>query len=129
MAKNRTCVICNTKYDYCPTCSGDKDKPSWYASFHEENCNNIYDACVGFRDGILTKTEAEEKLNDCNLSNMENFRNSAKEMIKKILTKETIKVEPVVIEELKLETKENNVEADIDIKEPAKMVSKFNKRK
>lgn len=42
MAKaNRTCFICGNGYHYCPTCSEDRDKPSWYNMFCSEECKDI----------------------------------------------------------------------------------------
>ena len=42
MAKeNRTCFLCGNGYHYCPNCSADRDKPSWYNMFCSEECHEI----------------------------------------------------------------------------------------
>ena len=41
--RQRTCYLCGDKYEYCPTCTQDKFKPTWMVEFHSENCKNIFD--------------------------------------------------------------------------------------
>ena len=73
MAKtNRVCLTCNTKYSYCPNCN--KKDPSWMAEFHSESCKNIFDICTRFNMNLLTKAEAKDALQSCDLSNKDNFK-------------------------------------------------------
>jgi hypothetical protein len=44
------------------------------AEFHEENCKNIFQICTQFNVGLLTKEQAQEALNACDLSNKENLK-------------------------------------------------------
>ena len=69
--KNRKCATCGTKYSHCPNC--DRNAPYWMANFHEENCKNIFQICTQYNVGLLTKEQAKEALNACDLSNKENF--------------------------------------------------------
>ena len=72
--KTRECYLCGKIYQYCPTCSQDRMKPSWMAEFHEENCKNIFDICTKFNLGMITKKEAQQALSVCNLSDKANFK-------------------------------------------------------
>lgn len=72
--RNRECYLCGRDYQYCPTCSQDKMKPAWMSEFHSEDCKNIFDICTRFNMGMMSKTEAQESLNSCDLSNKANFK-------------------------------------------------------
>ena len=47
----RTCSVCRNPYSYCPHCSEDKLKPTWYFSFCGENCKDIYDITAKYENG------------------------------------------------------------------------------
>ena len=72
--RNRECYLCGKEYQYCPTCSQDKMKPAWMSEFHSENCKNIFDVCTRFNMKLMSKTEAQDALNACDLSNKANFK-------------------------------------------------------
>lgn len=96
MAKNnRTCIICNRPYHYCPNCGRDSVKPSWYLIFDGEDCHDIYETCVAYRDKVIDKSEAYERISKLDLSELNNFAEATKLQIEEILTckaeKETIK--------------------------------------
>lgn len=75
MAKrDRKCYLCGENYQYCPTCSNDRMKPAWMAEFHSANCKNIFDICTRFNMQLLTKEEAKAALEQCDLTNKENFK-------------------------------------------------------
>ena len=86
MAKrNRECYLCGEKYTYCPTCTQDKMKPSWMAEFHSENCKNIFDICTRFNMGLMSKSEAQDALLECDLTNLKNFKSYVQRDIENIL--------------------------------------------
>ena len=85
MAQKRTCYMCGEKYSYCPTCSEDKSKPAWMATFHDENCKTIFQTCTKYNMKSITKEEAKEVLSQCDLSNKASFRDSVKKDLKVIL--------------------------------------------
>ena len=70
----RECYLCGQEYQYCPTCSQDKMKPAWMSEFHSKNCKNIFDICTRFNMQLMSKAEAQDALNSCDLSNKENFK-------------------------------------------------------
>ena len=88
--KNRECYLCGQDYKYCPTCSQDRMKPAWMAEFHDENCKNIFDICTRFNMGLISKSEAQDELMACNLSNQENFKSYVQHDIENILFEEPV---------------------------------------
>ena len=72
--RQRECYLCGESYEYCPTCSQDKAKPAWMADFHSESCMKIFDICTRYNMGMMSKTESQEALNSCDLTNKANFK-------------------------------------------------------
>lgn len=72
--RNRECYLCGCDYQYCSTCSSYKTSPAWMSEFHSENCKNIFDICTRFNMQLMSKSEAQDALNACDLSNKENFK-------------------------------------------------------
>lgn len=70
--KNRECLTCGIKYSYCPNCN--RQSPAWMTEFHEENCKNIFEICTNFNMKLFSKNEAKAALEQCDLSNKENFK-------------------------------------------------------
>ena len=86
--RTRECYLCGTKYEYCPTCSQDKLKPTWMAEFHNESCKSIFDICTRFNMKLLTKAEAKAALNECDLSNKANFKDCVQRDLAAIFAEE-----------------------------------------
>ena len=74
MAKNRICLICGNKYDYCPTCDRDRLKPSWYTLFCSETCYDINNILSKNTAGKLSIAEANKELNKI-VFNKNNIKN------------------------------------------------------
>ena len=72
--RTRECYLCGETYKYCSSCSQDRMKPAWMSEFHSENCKNIFDICTRFNMELMSKAEAQEALDSCDLSNKENFK-------------------------------------------------------
>lgn len=72
--KSRECYLCGTDYKYCGSCSNDRMKPAWMSEFHSENCKNIFDICTRFNMQLMSKTEAQDALKFCDITNKENFK-------------------------------------------------------
>lgn len=96
--RTRECRVCQSKYEYCPTCSQDKYKPTWMVEFHEENCMKIWDICTRFNMELISKEEAKEAILACDLSKKETFVDFVQKDIANILFEEPA---PVVVEEPK----------------------------
>ena len=65
---NRTCVLCGSKYTYCPTCSDYANYPRWMGLFHDENCKKIFYTVNGYLEKAIPLKEAKEILQKCDLS-------------------------------------------------------------
>ena len=72
--RRRECYLCRETYEYCGSCSQDRTKPSWMSEFHTESCKNIFDICTRYNLGMMSKAEAQDGLNSCDLTNKENFK-------------------------------------------------------
>ena len=70
MAKknNRKCICCSEEYTYCGNCSEDRMKAPWHAIYHNTNCKDIFNAASDYLAGALTKEEAKEQFDKCDLS-------------------------------------------------------------
>jgi hypothetical protein len=89
--RERNCYLCGKDYKYCPTCTQDRMKPSWMAEFHSESCKNIFDICTRYNMGIMTKEDAREALDNCDLSNKANFKSYVQTDLKNIFADESPK--------------------------------------
>ena len=83
--KKRKCFICGNEYRYCPTCSEDADKPTWYFICCSETCNQINTILSQHTAGRITTNEAKSKLIKINMDNIniasEDDRNHIKEIL------------------------------------------------
>ena len=86
--RSRECYLCGTQYKFCGSCTNDRVKPAWMAEFHEENCKNIFDICTRYNLQMLSKEEAQAALNECDLSNKENFKDYVQQDIANIFAEE-----------------------------------------
>ena len=83
---NRICIICGKSYSFCPVCnSEDSGKPSWYFIFDDQNCHDIYETCVAYRDKNITIAEAQKRIKELNVDGLDNFADATKEQIKEIM--------------------------------------------
>ena len=64
----RKCVLCAKEYNYCSTCTKDRNKPLWNKLYDSENCRNIFNALNDYNFNLITKEDAQAKLRGCDLS-------------------------------------------------------------
>ena len=98
--RNRECYLCGRDYQYCPTCSQDRMKPAYMSEFHSENCKNIFDICTRFNMNLMSKSEAQDALNACDLTNKENFKSYVIRDLEVIFAADEISApaeEPIVV--------------------------------
>ena len=110
--RDRKCYLCGEKYKYCPTCSDDRMKPAFMAEFHSENCKNIFEICTRFNMNLMSKSEAQEALVSCDLSNKANFKSYIQRDFENIFAEEPKvkrgkKVEMPIVEHEVVINKEN----------------------
>ena len=90
MKKGRQCLCCGTTYQYCGTCPEDKYEPTTRALYCSDNCCTIFHAATDYGFGLLTKEEAKEALQKCNLSKLDTFKEIVKCDVKGILEEEKV---------------------------------------
>ena len=83
---NRTCIICGKRYSHCNNCQRDAGKPTWYFIFDGQNCHDIYEVCVAYRDKLITQKEAYEKMSTLDTSKIKDFAEVTQGQIKEILS-------------------------------------------
>lgn len=111
----RTCSVCRTGYLYCPRCQEDADKPNWYFAFCSENCLNIYDTLAAYCDGRISDIEAKERIIKLDLSKKDDFGESYKEVIAKVMKAKTpvkkieYKKEGKMLDKISNETKKDDI--------------------
>ena len=132
--KMRTCSVCRNPYSYCPHCSEDKLKPTWYFSFCGENCKDIYDITAKYENGQIDANGAKVKLDKLDLSKLDKFGASYKASIEKI-NSATVVVDVVeeVVETIVETNDEENVETIeelvVETVEEEKMIKKSKRAK
>ena len=114
--KYRICSVCHFNYDFCNHCNKDKDKPLWYFTFCSQNCHDIYEITSSFENGKIDANEAKLQLNNLNLSKLDNFGESYKKSISKIINSASIK-ERVITKDAVVEETEINAIEQVDEKE------------
>lgn len=116
MKGDKICATCRSEYDFCPKCNKDKDKPLWYFTFCSQNCHDIYETTSNFENGKINANDAKLQLDNLNLSKLDNFGESYKKSINKIINsasiKESVVTEDVVVEETEINAGEQVVEKE-----------------
>ena len=86
MAKmNKECYTCSTKYYYCPTCPSTAKKETYYNMFCSERCSKIFKLLSNETFKHITTSECKEQLLGLNVSIDENFKESVKNHIQRVL--------------------------------------------
>ena len=80
----KNCIVCGVEYIYCNNCKEYASKPSWMAIYHDENCRNIMNIATEYMAGNITKGEAKEQLDLCDLKNRKNFKESVARAVDEI---------------------------------------------
>ena len=123
--RSRECYLCGRHYEYCGSCSNDRMKPAWMSEFHSESCKNIFDICTRFNMNLMSKSEAQDALNACDLTNKENFKSYVIRDLENIFKVDEVSVqaeEPIVVN---VEAKIEKVTKDEIIVDVAPVRNKF----
>ena len=103
---NATCSICDSGYYVCNSCKDSIRLQPWKIHCCSADCYKTYQVVRGFSTGVYTKDEFKSKLKNIDLSNLENYREHIKALIKDAL-KEEVVVDDILTEE-KLVVKASN---------------------
>ena len=113
MKGEKICATCRSNYDFCPKCNRDKDKPLWYFTFCSQNCHDIYETTSNFENGNINADEAKMRLDNLNLSKIDNFGESYKKSINKIMSSASVKNDVVVEDIITEENVDDNIEKQV----------------
>ena len=84
--KARKCIVCGKEYEYCNRCSSHANMPTWMALYHDDNCRSIMNIATEYIAGNITKADAKSQLDNCDLTNKKNFKESVVKAIDEICT-------------------------------------------
>ena len=90
---NATCSICGNPYHVCMSCKDSIQLQPWKIHCCSADCYKTYQVVRGFSTGVYTKKEFKSKLKNINLSNLENYREHIKLLIKDALKEDEVIVE------------------------------------
>lgn len=112
---NAICSICGNGYHLCLSCKDKMSLHPWKTFCCSVDCYKTSQVVRGFSTGAYTKSEFKAKLKNIDLSNLDNYKEHIKTLIKDALKEdEIIEVEddsPVV---KKVATEEINVETVVE---------------
>ena len=92
---NATCSICGSGYRVCYSCKDSIQLQPWKIHCCSADCYKVFQVVRGHSTGVYTNDEFKAKLKNIDLSNLENYREHIKTIIKNAL-KEDIVVKPIV---------------------------------
>ena len=85
---NAVCSICGRHYHKCLSCRDSMKLQPWKMFTDTSECYKVFQAVKGFSTGVYTKEEFKSKLNNIDLSDLENYREHIKAIIKDALIEE-----------------------------------------
>lgn len=85
---SRKCMCCNVKYSYCPTCGGDKKKPTYLSTFCSESCKDLWTTLSKVSMDMIDKSKAVEIINSLNLKDTSKYVECVQRDMKKLFEKE-----------------------------------------
>ena len=96
---NATCSICGKGYHLCISCKDAMKLHPWKMHTDSASCYQVFQAVNGYSTSVYTKEEFKSKLKNIDLSNLENYRDHIKALIKDILKEDELVAEAAQDEE------------------------------
>lgn len=87
---NATCSICGRDYHKCLSCSDAMQLRPWQMFTDSASCYQVFQVVKGYSNGVYTKEEFKSKLKNIDLSDLENYREHIKTLIKDVLKEDKI---------------------------------------
>lgn len=82
---NKKCILCGKVYTFCNRCEEFDHLPRWMGIYCSGNCRAIFNILTDYNGGHITKEEAIQKLNDCDLSYRDHFNKFNKGIIDNLM--------------------------------------------
>ena len=92
---NATCSICGNGYHLCLSCKDFMKLNPWKMHTDSASCYQVFQVVKGYNTGVYTKEEFKSKLKNIDLSNLENYRDHIKSLIKDALMENEVVVDMV----------------------------------
>lgn len=119
---NATCCICGKAYHKCLSCKDSMKLQPWKDVTDTSECYKVFQAVKGFSTGVYTKDEFKSRLKNIDLSDLENYRDHIK-----VLIKDALKEDKPIKEESIVETvAEEMVTVEVPVVEKATVSRKRN---
>ena len=96
---NAICSICGNPYHLCLSCKDSMKLHPWKIHCCSPDCYKTFQVVKGYNTGVYTKEEFKSKLKNIDLSNLENYKENIKVLIKDTLKEEKeefVVKEPIV---------------------------------
>lgn len=101
---NATCSICGNGYYVCLSCKDNITLHPYKIHCCSPSHFQVFQVVRGFSTGVYNKDEFKSKLQNIDLSDLDNYREHIKSLIKDALKEdEVIKVETSIVEEITTE--------------------------
>lgn len=98
---NAYCSICGNPYYLCMSCKDKMKLHPWKMYCCSVDCYKVSQVVRGFSTGVYTKDEFKSRLENVDLSNLDNYKEHIKVLIKDALKKdEIIKTEVPITEKV-----------------------------
>lgn len=91
MAKERSCIFCGQKYEYCPHCNNNSE-PAWKFNFDSEKCYSLYNVVAGYNMGVKTVDEVKEVLDKYEVTDYSIFSQKLQDRLNEIVPQKTAEV-------------------------------------
>lgn len=111
---NATCSICGNEYYACLSCRDSLRLQPWKIHTDTAEHYKVFQVVRGFSTGVYDKKEFKSKLKNIDLSDLENYREHIKVLIKDALKEEEIieqvaETKSAIVEKVKKDEKETPV--------------------
>lgn len=129
MAQDRICMMCGTKYQYCPHCGEYNPDEQWRLLVHDKKCLDLSRLWYAYRGGEITKSEAKERMGKIkpNIDNVLKHKSLAADEIKEIFGVNE-KPDVLDINENASDIEKTEVNNKLDI-EPSEVEVKVNRKR
>ena len=114
---NATCSICGNEYYACFSCKEAMSLHPYKLHCCSVDCFKVFQTVRGLSTGVYSRDEFKSKLKNLDLSNLENYREHIKALIKDALKEDEIaEIKAPVAEEVAIEEMVEAVENLVDEK-------------
>jgi hypothetical protein len=81
----KICTVCGKEYEFCSGCREYALQPSWKNIYDNENCREIFNVLVAYRQKKISVSEAKTRINACDLSYKNDIRADLFEVLEELL--------------------------------------------